>query len=77
MVRYQLDSALTVRDPREELIRELRIKEKKLSEANFEERNNEILRDIEDVRQSLVRMKQAEERLFQELERQKRKKFLN
>jgi len=58
-----------VRESREELLHELREKQKKLTDKNFEVRNTEILKDIEDVRQSLVRMKQAEERLYHELER--------
>ena len=60
---------MTVRESREELLHELREKQKKLTDKNFEVRNTEILKDIEDVRQSLVRMKQAEERLYHELER--------
>ena len=58
-----------MRESREELLHELREKQKKLTDKNFEVRNTEILKDIEDVRQSLVRMKQAEERLYHELER--------
>jgi hypothetical protein len=65
-----------VRESREELLHELREKQKKLTDKNFEVRNTEILKDIEDVRQSLVRMKQAEERLYHELERQRQNKLL-
>lgn len=63
-LRQKTESALTVRESREELMKELSLKQKKLSTANCEEKNLEILRDIEDVRQSLIRMKLAEERLF-------------
>ncbi len=65
-----------MRESREELLHELREKQKKLTDKNFEVRNTEILKDIEDVRQSLVRMKQAEERLYHELERQRQNKLL-
>ena len=41
---------MTVRESREELLHELREKQKKLTDKNFEVRNTEILKDIEDVR---------------------------